>query len=103
MLIEEIKPRIDQLREERAQYDEYCQLEREAEHLMRLYEAWQFCVAQRNSSNSKAAMTKGHEKIQDVENKIQQNRDSIKSIEAEIEEAHKKTNTVSSTIHCIIF
>lgn len=96
VISEEIRPKLNQLREERAQYDEYCKLEREAEHLMRLYEAWQLCIAQRNTSTSKRDMEKGHAKIQEIEDKIQNNQDLIKTIEEEIEEAHKKASAVSA-------
>lgn len=86
---------MNQLREERAQYDEYCKLEREAEHLMRLYEAWQLCIAQRNTATSKIDMEKGHAKIQEIKDKIQHNRDVIAETEEQIEEAHKKARAVS--------
>lgn len=85
---------MEKLQEERAQYDEYCQLEREAEHLMVLYHAWQLCLAQRNTVASKTAAEKGQAKITELEDKIQKNRELIQTTEAEIEEAHRKAAAV---------
>lgn len=85
---------MEQLRKERALYDEYCQLEKEAEHLLRLYQAWQLCIAQGDTIASKSAMEKGQAKIKQIEDKIQQNRDLIKTTDTEIEEAHKNANAV---------
>lgn len=93
---EEVEPQLKKLREERAQYDEFCQLEREGEHLMRLYEAWQFCVAKRNTVISKQEMENGLAKIQEIETKIEQNREQIENIEAEVENAHKNARAVSA-------
>lgn len=70
-------------------------MERESEHLMRIYQAWQFCAAQRNTIVSKNAMEKSQAKMQDIENKIEQNLEQIHITDKEIEEAHKKANAVS--------
>lgn len=96
-----MKPKLNQLREERAQYDEYCKLEREAEHLTRLYEAWQLCIAQKNTAASKHAMEKGHAKLKEIEDKIQSNRELIRTTEVEIEESHKKASAVSKIVFVI--
>lgn len=103
IISEELRPKLDKLREERSLYDEYCNMERESEHLMRIYQAWQYCTVQCNTIASKTAMEKSQTKIREIENKIEQNREQIRNTDKEIEEAHKKANAVSVTPVCLLF
>lgn len=84
---------MEKLRKERAQYDEYRELEHETERMMRLFEAWQFYLAQKKTATSKSEMEKSQSQVEGLEKQIQEHHESIKTIEKQIEE--RNANDVS--------
>lgn len=100
---EEVGPKLEQMREERALYDEYRQLEKESEHLARLYHAWQYHIARKNTVVSKAALEEGQVKIQEIKDEIEKRREAIKETEVEIEEASQRAKEVSVILPSCFF
>ncbi|KAJ4435376.1 hypothetical protein ANN_17990 [Periplaneta americana] len=81
---EEISPKLQKLQDERSQYLEYQKVQRELEHLNRLYVAWQYFSAQETSGKTK-------EKLDSVRQKIQETKQKMKDGEEETKELDKRT------------
>lgn len=82
-MIEEIGPKLNRLKEERAQYVEFQRLERELEHSKRIHLAWKYVTALESSD-------KTEEDVTEVQNKIDSNLRSIAAGEEEIKDIDQK-------------
>ncbi|KAF2889427.1 hypothetical protein ILUMI_16746, partial [Ignelater luminosus] len=83
---EEITPKLEKLREERAAYLEYQRVERELEHMMGLFQAWLYIESKRNCVTAEKALADGQAKVQQIVDNIAQNKKQANQLEAEVEE-----------------
>uniref|UniRef100_A0A1Y1M3E5 Structural maintenance of chromosomes protein n=1 Tax=Photinus pyralis TaxID=7054 RepID=A0A1Y1M3E5_PHOPY len=83
---EEIGPKLDKLREERAAYLEFQRVERELEHMLGLYQAWQYIASKRNCARAEEALKAGQAHVQQIHDNITDNNQKIKNIESKVEE-----------------
>lgn len=83
---EEIGPKLEKLRQERAAYQEFENLARELEHMKTIYQAWQFCASQRNCILAEKALNEGLAKVDNLKGNINQNETEIKNLEKQIED-----------------
>ncbi|XP_030762291.1 structural maintenance of chromosomes protein 2 [Sitophilus oryzae] len=82
---EELQPKLDKLKAEREHFLEFQRTERELEHLMGLYQVWQYFEAKRNLMKAEKALEDGENKVRSMEGQIEQNRVTIQELEGEIE------------------
>lgn len=92
---EEISPKLKKLREEREQFLEYQQLDRELEKMLALYQCWQYCQAQLMVKHSSKNLEQAKNIIKSYEDNIQENIQAAKNLEKEIEEMTKNAQSVS--------
>lgn len=91
---EEIGPKIDKLKEERMQYVEFQRIERELEHSKRVYYAWRYVVALRDSKKVEENVKIVEDKINSKLKKIAAGKKEIENIEEKYAELLKKKEAV---------
>ena len=84
ILNEEINPTLKKLREERSAYLEFQKIQRELEHLTKLYLAWKFVCAEESSVKTKEELGKIQQAIKDIGTKVKQGEAEIKELEVAI-------------------
>lgn len=102
---EEIAPKLKKLREEREQFLEYQQLDRELERMLGLFQCWHFCQAQLIVKNTCKNLELSNQKMQSFQDAIQENIQRSKNLEKEIEEMTKNAQLVKQNvlIHSMIY
>ncbi|KAK5648752.1 hypothetical protein RI129_003644 [Pyrocoelia pectoralis] len=83
---EEIGPKLDKLRDERSAYLEFQRVERELEHMLGLYQAWQYMASKRKCLLAAEALQKGQADVQQIHDNIAKNQEEIKETEVQVEE-----------------
>ena len=83
ILNEEITPTLTKLKEERSTYLEYQKIQRELEHLIKLYTAWKFVTAEETAA-------KADKDLEAVKADMQKLKEDIKSAEEQISEMRAK-------------
>ncbi|KAF5292378.1 hypothetical protein FQA39_LY03412 [Lamprigera yunnana] len=86
IMTEEIGPKLDKLREERAAYLEYQRVERELEHMFGLFHAWQFLASKKSYLQAEEALKEGKANVQALHDKIRSNKENANKIEQEVQE-----------------
>lgn len=92
-----MSPKLDKLREERSMFMEFQRLEREIEHMMGLYNAWQFHHTQRSTLKAAENLEKMNCKVQEIQDTIEANKQTSEQIEKEIEVLVKKNQEVKNS------
>ncbi|ERL92400.1 hypothetical protein D910_09714 [Dendroctonus ponderosae] len=82
---EELSPKLQKLKSEREQYLKYQRIERELEHLVGIYQAWQYFEAKRNFVKAEQALENGQKTITEFGEKIDQNKEAVDQLMKEIE------------------
>lgn len=82
------------MKEERAQYMEYQRVTRELEHCKKIYIAWKYVDALRNSDKANEDVQAIKQKIEDQLKSIKDGEQEIKDNEQMIVEITKKRNLV---------
>lgn len=85
MINEELSPKLQKLKSEREQYLKYQRIERELEHLMGMFQAWQYFEAKRNFVKAEKALENGQKTITEFSDKIGQNKEAVNQLNREIE------------------
>lgn len=91
---EEIGPKLEKLKEERMQYVEFQQIERELEHSKKIYFAWKYVVALRNNEEAEENVKIVQDEIDLKRKKIIDGEEEIRNIEEKYAELLKKKNAV---------
>ncbi|XP_066470739.1 structural maintenance of chromosomes protein 2 [Tiliqua scincoides] len=90
ILMEEITPTLQKLKEERSSYLEYQKVMREIEHLSRLYVAYQFVLAEETKVQSADVLKEMEGNIVKLQEQIVENEKKVKELGKEIAEMEKK-------------
>ncbi|KAJ6658253.1 hypothetical protein lerEdw1_020525 [Lerista edwardsae] len=90
ILMEEITPTLQKLKEERSSYLEYQKVMREIEHLSRLYVAYQFVLAEEIKVQSADVLKEMEGNIVKLQGQIAENEKKVKELGQEIAEMEKK-------------
>ncbi|XP_069678521.1 structural maintenance of chromosomes protein 2 [Periplaneta americana] len=99
---EEISPKLQKLQDERSQYLEYQKVQRELEHLNRLYVAWQYFSAQETSGKTKEKLDSVRQKIQDTKQKMKDGEEETKELDKRTGELiEKKTSEGGSKLEAL--
>lgn len=94
MFYEDVEPRITKLHEERAKVFELQKLEGELAHKLRLFEAWEYHIAEMRTTVSEEKIKTVEQDMQNIKDKIQENLDNVKKLEEEAENVMKETENV---------
>ena len=94
ILAEEINPTLTKLKEERSAYLEYQKIQRELEHLTKLYIAYKFVCAEEASTKSKEDLESLKKKLDEIQDSINQNEAEVAEIDVAIEELERARDNV---------
>jgi len=89
ILAEEINPTLTKLKEERSAYLEFQKIQRELEHLTKLYLAWKFCCAVEASSKTKEDLENLKKKEEEIQELLKQGEEEMAEIEVAIRELER--------------
>lgn len=95
---EEMAPKLEKIREERKAYMEFQLLERELQHLTKIFQAWQYVTSQRHTKNAESALEQGEAELQEMKDNIVKNQEQATQLDAEMAEMIKAADAVSSSI-----
>lgn len=84
ILAEEINPTLSKLKEERSMYLEYQKVQRELEHLSKLYIAYKFVTAQETSEKVQGGLDEVKCEVEELQQKMSDGAVEIKKLENEI-------------------
>ncbi|RZC38547.1 structural maintenance of chromosomes protein 2, partial [Asbolus verrucosus] len=87
---EELTPRLEKLRTERAKFMEFKNLERELEHMLRVYQAWEYFGSQRKMIQAKKALEDEENKLKQIETTMVNHKTEIKDLEVVIDDLTKR-------------
>lgn len=85
---------MTKLHEERAKVFELQQLEGELAHSLKLFEAWEFNIAEIRTQNSDNEIKKIQEKIENMRSSIEENLANIKTLDEEAANMMKDSENV---------
>lgn len=89
ILNEEINPTLKKLREERSAYLEYQKIQRELEHLTKLYLAWKFVCAEEANVKTKEELEKIQQAIKDIAKAVEEGEVEERQLQEEIKELER--------------
>ncbi|KAL4236668.1 Structural maintenance of chromosomes protein 2 [Mactra antiquata] len=98
VLKEDITPTITKLKEERSSYLEYQKINRELEHLNKLYIAYQFLCAEERKKKSVEELTQMEESIQTLKNRMIEIDETLKELNNVITELTRKRDEESGSV-----
>jgi len=93
ILNEEINPTLTKLKEERSAYLEFQKIQRELEHLTKLYLAWKFCCAEESSVKTKEELEKLKNKLGEMQDFIKQGEEELAELEVAIKDLERARDT----------
>merc|ERR1712223_268695 len=90
ILNEEITPTLAKLKEERSTYLEYQKIQRELEHLTKLYIAWKFITAEETAEKANADLGTVNADMERLNDEIKINEEQIAEMRRKIEDLQKR-------------
>ncbi|XP_014219096.1 structural maintenance of chromosomes protein 2 [Copidosoma floridanum] len=90
ILKQELGPKIEKLKQERAQFMEYQRVSRELEQCKKIYVAWKYLNALRSSDKANEDVQVIKRKIEGIQNDVKDGEQEIKNIEAKVVEITAK-------------
>ncbi|KAL1506874.1 hypothetical protein ABEB36_006156 [Hypothenemus hampei] len=93
---DELAPKLQKLKAEREEYLEYQRIDRELQHLMGIFLAWQYFEAKRNLTEAEQALANGELKINSFKDEIQQNIRTTEQLDKDIQEINAKNQSDAS-------
>ena len=93
---EELSPRLEKLRTERAKYMEYKNVERELEHMLQLYQAWEYFASKRRYIQAKEAVDEEEDVMKQLETEMNNHKNELVQTDELVEELTRKADAVSS-------
>jgi len=89
ILAEEINPTLTKLKEERSAYLEFQKIQRELEHLTKLYLAWKFCCSEETAVKTKEELETLKKKLEEIQELIRQGEEETAEIDVSIKELER--------------
>lgn len=93
MMNEEITPTLTKLKEERSTYLEYQKIQRELEHLTKLYIAHKFVTAEETSAEAKEGLDAVKQEMEKLTADIKAGEEEMTVVKARIEELQRHRDT----------
>ncbi|KAL3287448.1 hypothetical protein HHI36_001919 [Cryptolaemus montrouzieri] len=85
VIAEDITPKLNKLKEERAQYLEFQRMERELEYMLGIHKGWQYHLSKVSTNKAENALGSAETKVKDIEQKIENNKNAVAELEKYIE------------------
>ncbi|XP_053395327.1 structural maintenance of chromosomes protein 2-like [Mercenaria mercenaria] len=98
VLKEDITPTITKLKEERSSYLEFQKINRELEHLNKLYIAYQFLCAEEKKKRSAEELTQMQENMQRLQDRMVEIDEKVKELDGVIAELERKRDEESGSV-----
>jgi len=99
ILEEEINPTLAKLRQERSAYLEYQKIQRELEHLTKLYLAWKFVCAEEGAVKTKEELKQLHEALEQFADNKRKGAEEMEEIDVAIKELERaKENEIGTSL-----
>lgn len=98
VLKEDITPTITKLKEERSSYLEYQKINRELEHLNKIYIAYQFLCAEEKKKRSAEELTQMQESMQTLKDRMVEIDEKVKELDSVIAELERKRDEESGSV-----
>jgi len=99
ILAEEINPTLTKLKEERSAYLEFQKIQRELEHLTKLYLAWKFVCAEESAVKTKDDLQNVKKKLEEIQEFIKQGEEEMAEIDVAIRELERaRDNEIGSQL-----
>ncbi|CAH1965905.1 unnamed protein product [Acanthoscelides obtectus] len=100
ILNEEVEPKLKRLREDREQFLEFQQIERELAKLLVLHQYWQYFQSKKALVSAEEKLDAGQEAKEKMEAQIQEYSDTIKNLEEDIEKiTQSKATDAADKLH----
>ncbi|XP_066148443.1 structural maintenance of chromosomes protein 2 [Euwallacea fornicatus] len=96
VICDELSPRLQKLKAEREQYFAYQRIERELEHLMGIYQVWQYFEAKSNLDKAEEELKQEQQKIEGLNEKILANTEDVTRLDEEIKAIVSNNESESS-------
>jgi structural maintenance of chromosome 2 len=90
---EELSPRLEKLRTERTKFMEFKNLERELEHMLNIYQAWEFFASKRKYIQAQEILKDAENKVKEEETNMMNYKNEIEEMNHIIEDLTKKAET----------
>ncbi|XP_060555176.1 LOW QUALITY PROTEIN: structural maintenance of chromosomes protein 2-like [Ruditapes philippinarum] len=98
VLKEDITPTITKLKEERSSYLEFQKINRELEHLNKLYIAYQFLCAEEKKKKSAEELTQMQEGMKKLQDRMVEIDEKVKELDTVISELERKRDEESGSV-----
>ena len=98
LIQDEIQPKLEKLRKDQQQYQEYQKICRDIEYLTRIHISYKYLQCLKNVENSEENIKKLNENIDKNKETIEKNLNEIKEIEASVKEIQDKLESVRQFI-----
>lgn len=95
LIADEIQPKLEKLRKDQQQYQEYQKVCRDIEYLTRIHISYKYLQCLKNVENSTANVEKLSSDIERNRENVTKNLDEIKEIEQTIQEIQERMDSVS--------
>lgn len=95
LIADEIQPKLEKLRKDQQQYQEYQKICRDIEYLTRIHISYKYLQCLKNVENSEENIKKLTADIEMSREAITTNLDEIKAIEEAVQEIQEKMDSVS--------
>lgn len=82
------------MRTERAKYMEYKNTERELDHMLKMFQAWEFVYAKRRYLRAQEVLEKEENKLNDVKTDMKNHSNKIKQLDDVIKELTNRAEAV---------
>lgn len=95
LIADEIQPKLEKLRKDQQQYQEYQKICRDIEYLTRVHVSYKYLQYTKNLENSETTINKLKSEIEKCKENIAKNLDEVKELEASVQEIQEQTDSVS--------
>lgn len=95
LIADEIQPKLEKLRRDQQQYQEYQKITRDIEYLTRIHISFKYLQCLKNVENSEGNINKLTNDIEKNRETITENIDAIKEIEEAVQKIQEKMDSVS--------
>lgn len=95
LIADEIQPKLEKLRKDQQQYQEYQKVCRDIEYLTRVFISYKYIQCTKSVENSETTINELTNDIEKNKETITKNLDEIKEIESSVQEIQEQMDTVS--------
>lgn len=98
LINDNIQPKLDKLRKDQQQYQEYQKICRDVEYLTRIHISYRYCQSRKAIENSENIVQKLTDDIEKINETVVKNSSEVEEIDEKIKEIQEQLDAVSSEI-----